>query len=78
MQTLLKLLPVVLILLSALPLKAAKEKPTYNLTIVEADLFIPNDFWDTPAGKAFWGTQEGKAVLQAMLDYQLKMERKSK
>ena len=58
-------------------LQASQEKPVYKLTIVDAAAFDPENFWETPAGKAFWETQEGKMVLQAMHNYQMSKMKKS-
>lgn len=47
-----------------------------NLVIVSEAEFLVGDFWETPAGKAFWETFEGKTVLKIMDDYRAKMEAK--
>jgi hypothetical protein len=61
-------------LLLATPADDPPEKPTSNLTIVEAEVFFDTDFWETPEGAAFWETPEGKQALQAMTEYRYRIE----
>ena len=49
-----------------------------NLTIVTTAEFLEGNFWETPAGQAFWETFEGKSVLKMMDDYKAKVEAEAK
>ena len=65
----------ILTLMLAGSVLASKPKSNQsNLVIVDADVFAASNFWETPAGQAFWETFEGKTVLKMMDDYRAKME----
>ena len=73
-----KVLLILTLTLAGSVLAATTKSSLPNLTIVDEVEFYVGDFWETPAGLAFWETVEGKTVLKMMDDYKAKTEAEAK